>query len=249
MICDTGTYLAPNITTVDSTIACIMDFSHVVKKIRNSMYASGDDCTHKRQIIHPKGRIVWEVLVKAYQWDISTNFLRIHRKLTRDHFNLTNTLKMRNHLAEYVLNSDMLLLLLEYQKEIDSPQEIDGMIDVLRMTSPFISIFRSNEPINHMQDERITQLSQILGFFTDWRIFCNEKKDPSSKVSNFITDESYQDLISCIQGFLHLCEHRISCGKSVTPRLINTDVVENIFCQQRATYSGANANPDACQYR
>ena len=248
MICDPGTYLAQNITTIDSTIACIMDFSHVVKKIRNSLYSSGNESTHKRKIIHPKGDILWEVLVKAYHWDVQNNFLRIHRKLTRDHFYLSNTLKMRNHLAEEVLNADMLLLLKEYQKHNSTP-EIEAMIQVVNITSPFISIFRSNEPINHMQDERITKLSEIQGFFSDWHRFCQEKKDPSCKVGNFITVEAYQDLLSCIEGFIHLCDYRVSLGKSVTPRLINSDVVENIFCQQRATYSGANSNPDASQYR
>jgi hypothetical protein len=33
------------------------------------------------------------------------------------------------------------------------------------------------------------------------------------------------------------------------PALINSDVVENEFNQQRSTYNGANTNPNALQYR
>ena len=249
MICDNSTYIAHNITTVDSKIACIMDFSHAVKKIRNSLYSSGNSENHKRKIIHPKGNVFWDVLVKAYQWDVRKNFLRIHRKLTKDHFVLTNTLKMRNHLAEEVLNSDMLLLLQEYVKDVGTSPDLLAMIDILSMTSPLISIFRSNEPVNHIEDPRITKLQEIIIYFTDWHQFCLQRKDPSPKIDNFLTQQSFADLTSCLQGFIHLCEERVADGKTVTPRLINTDVVENIFCQQRATYSGANSNPDASQYR
>ena len=35
----------------------------------------------------------------------------------------------------------------------------------------------------------------------------------------------------------------------MTPGLVNSDVVENIFNQQRSTYNGANSNPYALQYK
>ena len=35
----------------------------------------------------------------------------------------------------------------------------------------------------------------------------------------------------------------------ITPGLVNSDIVENTFNQQRSTYHGANANPNALQYR
>ena len=38
-------------------------------------------------------------------------------------------------------------------------------------------------------------------------------------------------------------------GPAITPGLINSDIVENIFCQQRATYNGGNTNPTAQQYK
>ena len=241
--------IARNIVTLNESISCIMDFSHVMKKIRNSFSSSGNSPSHKRNIIHPRGFILWEYFISAYQWDVKTNFLRLHRKLTCEHFFLNCTLKMRNHLAEEVLNSDMLLLFKEYQKHIPNPDSLNAIIEVLEVTSPFISIFRSHEPIRTMQDDRITTLSHILGYFSDWMDLCLEKRDNSDRKQNFITSESFQDFYSCIKGFINLCEYRTSVGKIVTPCLINTDVVENVFCQQRCTYNGANTNPDASHYR
>lgn len=33
------------------------------------------------------------------------------------------------------------------------------------------------------------------------------------------------------------------------PSRVNSDIIENIFCQQRALYHGANTNPNYNQYR
>ena len=61
--------IARNITSgIPSKIACIMDFSHFVKKIRNSIEASAPHLSDK-----------------------ALNFLRIHRKPTDDHFFLNST--------------------------------------------------------------------------------------------------------------------------------------------------------------
>ena len=59
---------------------------------------------------------------------------------------------------------------------------------------------------------------------------------------------SYQcldDIHSCKQGFVLLCENVLQMDTClyVTPALVNSDVIENIFNQQRSTYNGANTNP------
>jgi len=63
--------------------------------------------------------------------------------------------------------------------------------------------------------------------------------------------QCHEDIQSCIQGFMILCENVLdkSLHTDVTPGLINSDVIENIFNQQRSTYNGANTNPNALQYR
>ena len=48
---------------------------------------------------------------------------------------------MRNHLAEQVLNKDMLHLFQEYQKTLDDPEKLDTVIELLQQTSLFIKFF------------------------------------------------------------------------------------------------------------
>ena len=247
LVCGPTAPVGRNIVYLNSKLSCIMDFSHVVKKIRNSLYASGVGEHHKRQLKTPIGLILWKHFQDAYQWDYSNNFLRIHRKLTKDHFFLNCTLKMRNHLAEQVLNSDMLYLMEKFQETLPQPSQLNATLSLLRITSSFINIFRSPEPVTNLQDDRLTQLSTILVFFDDWHDHCKKEKYHNSKLT-FITNECYTDLRYCILGFLSLCQERLQ-HSSIVPRMVNSDVCENIFCQQRATYSGANANPDACHYR
>ena len=259
-----GTYIARNICNFNATIACIMDYSHVIKKIRNSLFASGPDEEHKRSLLHPSGNIYWEYFTKAFTWDCNTHYLRIHRKLTNDHFNLNSYLKMRNHLAEQVLNSDMLILFLEYQKSLNSdmlilfleyqkslsdPTILDAVIELVTQTSKLVTIFRSHSPIMSMEDPRLAELSSVVDYFHSWNLFTEkERKKYKRKKEFFITTESYLDLQSCINGFLALCQEQVATSP-IIPAIINSDVVENIFCQQRAIYNGPNTHPDALQYR
>ena len=248
-ISDTTTALAKNICTLSSQIACIMDFSHAVKKIRNSISSSGQQAYHTRNLTTPKGFIYWRYFVDAYEWDKRSNYLRIHRKLTNDHFHLNSTLKMRNHLAEHVLNRDMSYLFHKYQKTLEYPDTLNAVIQLLSFTSLFIDIYRSAEPVSSMQDERLSQLQTVLAYFDEWDAFCKRKRG-HKKVKNdiFITMECYTDLKYCINGIISLC-HEVVPRRQIIPRLVNSDVCENIFCQQRASYNGANSNPDASQYR
>ena len=91
--------VADNIVWQQSKLCCIMDFSHVMKKLHNSLYSSGTDDQHKRRVVHPLGFIDWDMFYNAFLWYSNNHTLRIHRKLTNEHF-FNNSLKMRNHLAE-----------------------------------------------------------------------------------------------------------------------------------------------------
>ena len=249
MLCDNGTYVAQNLADIGSNISCIMDYSHVIKKIRNSIYASGPSTGDRRNIIHPSGPIYWQHFRDAYTWDCNNHYLRIHRKLTPEHLELNTSLKMRNHLAEQILNSDMLYLMRQYQKTLSDPSSVEGTVDLLCETSKLVEIFRSHMPLTSLEDERIDQLREVCVHFRDWNYFCKAQKDSLvTKKDIFITMESYNDLQTCINGFIALCEQCVD-GTPIIPALVNSDVVENIFCQQRSLYRSASANPDASQYR
>jgi hypothetical protein len=58
--------------------------------------------------------IFWIYWRDAYEWDQANNALAIHEKLKEDHFNLTPGSRMRNGLAEDVLDRKMLYLMEVY---------------------------------------------------------------------------------------------------------------------------------------
>lgn len=91
-----------------------MDISHVLKKIRNNISKSGDAAFCKRHLKYGDTFIEWDHFKGAYLWDISTNPFPIHHKLSQEHIYLTSESKMRNHLAEEVLNGEMLHLMKLY---------------------------------------------------------------------------------------------------------------------------------------
>lgn len=83
-----------------------MDYSHIMKIIRNICCESGLRSTHKRKFTYSLGS-----LSEAFNREVSENSYSIHRKLTHEHFFLTPESKKRNHLAEDVLDKEMLHLM------------------------------------------------------------------------------------------------------------------------------------------
>ena len=70
------------------------------------------------------------------------------------------------------------------------------------------------------------------------------------KQACLMSRESVFDLKLCIAGFIQLvlCQLLESSKVHVVPGKLNTNIIENNFCQQRTLYNGANANPDYFQY-
>ncbi len=80
-----------------------------MKKLRNNISKSTPKGT--RNLTVGGQQIAWKQWVDAFQWDQKTNSLPFHHHLTTKHFELGYASKMRNHLAEQVLNNDMLNLM------------------------------------------------------------------------------------------------------------------------------------------
>ena len=62
---------------------------------------------HPRCLTLGQKRILWSQLVDAYEFDQTKTSIHLHEKLTEQHFHLDPALKMRNHLAEDVLDRRM----------------------------------------------------------------------------------------------------------------------------------------------
>ena len=56
-------------------------------------------------------KIQWSHLYEVYRWDQSRNSIKLHERLTEVHFNLGYASRMRNHLAEDMLSTNMLNLI------------------------------------------------------------------------------------------------------------------------------------------
>ena len=85
---------------------------HGIKKNRNSFFASKDDPQANRRLRQGSEFSFWSHWVAAYRQNQDTNSLPIHRKLTDEHLDVDDNLKMRNHLAFEVMNDDMLHLMM-----------------------------------------------------------------------------------------------------------------------------------------
>lgn len=157
---------------------------------------------------------------------------------------------MRNHLAEEVLDEEMLHLFLEYQSTLRKNGFIlNGPIKLLQQTSKLVRIFRDMRPVMSLDDERLRDLQHVLAWFQEWREGIKKESSPKRCLMSY---QCMDGIESCIIGFLELCSvllGRIDLDILITPALINSDIAENIFCQQRSTYNGANSNPNALQYQ
>ena len=157
---DARSMLVSNI--YDSTqpnISIIMDYSHVIKKIRNNISKSGHSANHKDF------------------WDISVKTLKLHQKLTQEHLFLNSQLKMRNKLAEEVVNEDMLHLMKEYQVALGANgKDLESTIELLGQTTILTKIFRDKRPISEYEYPRLKQLREVLDWFRKWERQIQESK-------------------------------------------------------------------------
>lgn len=98
----------------EEKVAFLMDYSHVVKKTRNNILASCIKKGYTRNLKLVSGELIqWQMFQDCYTWD-KKNALQIHKRLTNEHLYPSQQSKMRNHLAEEVLDEEMLHLFLEY---------------------------------------------------------------------------------------------------------------------------------------
>lgn len=76
---------------------------------------------------------------------------------------------MRNHLAEEVLNADMLHLMGMYQKSLGGAgTELTATMELLKNTSVLIKNIRDKSPIVDFSDDRLKQNHDAMDFFINW---------------------------------------------------------------------------------
>ena len=249
-------FSATNPYGTPSSVTFIMDYSHNIKKLRNNVYSSraGPGNDSKRLLQKDNKFITWDHWIRAFNWDKLKNPVRVHPKLTNDHLFLSKSAKMRNHLAEDVLDEDMLHLMQQYQLSltVTAASELDQTIKLLKLTSKVIALFRDRRPLTDLSDPRLQCLGELEAWLDQWSESVSEINDKSASEKNkmFISKETYSDLLSMCLGFTAICKRRIEVHhRSLVPSGLNSDVIENFFCQQRTLSNGSNNNPTVHQYK
>ena len=127
---------------------------------------------------------------------------------------------------------------------------LTGTLTFVKQTSTLIDIFSDQRPFYTMQDERFDKQREVLEWFEAWRE--DIKKLPCSaeeKKRMFISTKCFFDVSSMIIGFRELCRvsFHLHPGCGVIGARVNSDLVENIFCQERAA-QGQKENPTITDY-
>ena len=236
-------YTTCNPFKVNQKFALIQDCKHVFKKIRNSLLSSTPN--GKRQIILNGQCIYWSYFQEGYMYNMKREF-RYFRHLTREHVFLNAQAKMRNHLATDVLGTKMLSLMQNYKLSLkDDGNKLDSLISLLEVTSKLVDFFSNMKiKISTVKDGSVSELLDCLSFFHKWE---DQHESGKDKIKHLITRETRQDIDSCVYGFVHLLSVSEKLKISLIPGYINSDLIENWFCQHRGLRNGFNMNPTSSQ--
>lgn len=144
----------------------------------------------------------------------------------------------------------MLGLMKEYQQTLSDKSVLNETITFLEHTSVIVALFNDEVPVVSLGDERITNLTKALDYFVQWENEVSTQGGPAkNKSRQLMTAECREDLKCMILGVIEISDRLIKEeGCSINMSRLNSDVVENIFCQQRTLYNGANKNPNYFQY-
>ena len=238
-------YTTRNPYNVKEEVCIVQDIKHCLKKIRNSVFSSSLSEKAKRSLLLNGHPIVWEHFIEAYNFNKLHSF-RLYRRLTKEHIHLTTTNKMRNHLCEEVLNSDMLNLMEEYVQSLSNDREnYQSTVEFLRCTSILVDIFTNvNSKIDNKYDVRINEVRQVLEFFTTWE---EQFSDPADIRKHLISQQTHQDINSTLMGFLTLVDKNCDSDIAINPGFFNSDLIENWFCQLRGVRGGLSNHPTISQ--
>jgi hypothetical protein len=121
-------------------------------------------------------------------------------------------------------------------------------VELLEASSMMIEVFEDPKPVTSMDDSRLRQPDVALAWFKKWEeSVMSMACAPGIKGKMLLSDKLRFDLSSMVMGFKSLCEIVTAKGGSVVPSTTNSNIVENIFCQQRG-HNGQNTNPNYYEY-
>lgn len=133
----------------------------------------------------------------------------------------------------------------------NNAEYLDGTIQFLAMTNKIIDTFRDKRPVSNLADHRLIQNQEVLNYLKTWEKEAAEHTElkKSEQGKRLLSHKLRFDLASMIVGFQEICKIAFTRfpGSTISPFRTNSDLVENIFCQERG-HNGQNSNPTYAQY-
>lgn len=130
-----------------------------------------------------------------------------------------------------------------YQTSLgENGQLVAGAVEVLKQTSVLVELFNDLRPFKGLDDVRLSEMKEVLSWLDSW----GREEKKQSKLSY----QTQEDVTSMLTGLTYLVEQNLKAkqGAAIVPGRVNSDLVENIFCQQRTLINGAKTNPTAQDY-
>lgn len=105
-------------------------------------------------------------------------------------------------------------------------------------------------PVKDMSDVRLNELKESYNWFKAWEEEVCQSDTSVKRYKSLITMETREDLdfmYFSVMSLIKLCIEEIHT--EIVPARLNSDIIENIFCQQRSLYHGPTTNPTYNSYR
>ena len=175
----------------------ISDPPHLMKKLRNNLYNSGfkeQNKCYTRTLEKGKKYILWDHIYSVYERDKKRRLYATD--LRSAHVYLSSLSKMRVKLAVKTLSSKVCEEMAK--NENNSTQATQ---EYIKICETLWSVFNDSKPIRLLTDNRITQLTEVLSFFTKWKEDLLTVYKIKSEVSDhFITWQTMFDIeVQCTQ--------------------------------------------------
>lgn len=128
---------------------------------------------------------------------------------------------------------------------------LDKTIEFLSMTSNLVETFSDTRPVSSLDDHRLVTNQEVLDYFNNWEADAQthtELRKPEI-AKRLLSDKLRFGISSMVIGFHEVCKIALDRfpGSTISPFRTNSDLVENIFCQERG-HNGQNTNPTYAQY-
>ena len=137
------------------------------------------------------------------------------------------------------------------QTQGQQAEYLDNTIEFVDMTSKVANIFSDRRPVSSLDDHRLATNQQVLDYLNRWEKDAEAHSElrKSERAKRLLSDKLRFDLSSMIIGFHLVCKTAFERfpGSTISPFRTNSDLVENIFCQERG-HNGQNSNPTYAQY-